>query len=331
MKYVKRYFSVLKHAGAAFIDDNGIKLSAALSYYTVFAIGPLIMIVLYVTGKVAGEAAVQGRLYGQIRGLLGSEAALQVQEIVQNLQKTQTGTLGAIIGVIVLILGATGIFTEIQDSINYIWSLKAKPKRGIVKLIRNRLLSFSLIISLGFLFLVSLLLNTLMDLLSDRLMELFPNTMYYVFYLVNLVIVLAVITLLFAVIFKVLPDGTIKWKDSFIGAFFTAILFSIGKTLIGLYLGNSSLGATYGAAASVIIILTWVYYTSIILYFGAEFTKVNALEYGKGIVPNNTAVFIVKQESKEITVRHKHPEANKPSEIAKEELPKQAQEARESK
>jgi membrane protein len=135
----------------------------------------------------------------------------------------------------------------------------------------------------------------------------------------NFAIVLVVITLLFAVIFKVLPDGKIKWKDSFIGAFFTAILFSIGKSLIGLYLGNSSMGATYGAAASVIIILTWVYYTSIILYFGAEFTKTYALQFGSGIIPSETAVFIIKQESKEIPTRRKHPDADKVSEIAKEE------------
>lgn len=321
MKFIKKYFSVLKGAASAFSDDNAMKLSAALSYYTIFSIGPLLFIVMYVTGQVYGQEAVQGKLYGQIRGLLGSEAALQVQTIIQNIQQNQTGTLGAIIGVVVLIIGATGIFTEIQDSINYIWSVKAKPKRGIIKLLRNRLLSFSLIISLGFLFLVSLLLNALMDLLNDRLTRLFPDTTVYIFYILNYVIVIAVITLLFSVIFRILPDGKIRWKDSFIGAFFTAILFSIGKWGIGLYLGNSSLGATYGAAASVVIILTWVYYTSIILYFGAEFTKVYALEYGGGIIPNQTAVFIVKQESKEIHGRNKHPEADKPSEIAKEEKP----------
>jgi membrane protein len=319
MKFIKKYFSVLKGGFKAFNEDNAVKLSAALSYYTIFSIGPLLMIVMFITGKVYGQAAVQGKLYGQIRGLLGSEAALQVQEIIQNIQKNQSGTLGAIIGVIVLIIGATGIFTEIQDSINYIWSLKAKPKRGLLKLLTNRLLSFSLVISLGFLFLVSLLLNAMLDLLNERLTRLFPDTMFYVFYIINLVVVLGVITLLFAVIFKVLPDGKIKWKDAFVGAFFTAILFIIGKTLIGLYLGQSSMGATYGGAAAVIIILTWVYYTSIILYFGAEFTKVHALEYGSGIIPNDTAVFIIKQEAKEIQLKHKHPEANKPSEIAKEE------------
>ena len=323
MKRIKKYWTVLKHAGAAFIEDNGVKLSAALSYYTIFSIGPLLFIVLLITGRVYGNDAVQGKLYGQIRGLLGSEAAKTVQEIIQNLAKTETGNIGAIVGSIVLIIGATGIFTEIQDSINYIWSVRAKPKRGIVKLLMNRLLSFSLIISLGFLFLVTLLLNALMDLMNERLTRIFPDTMYYVFYVLNFAVVIIVITLLFSVIFKVLPDAKIKWKDSFIGAFFTAILFSIGKTLIGLYLGNSSLGATYGAAASVIIILTWVYYTSIILYFGAEFTKVQALEYGGGIVPNDTAVFIIKQESKEIGTRYKHPEADKPSEIAFEENGKQ--------
>jgi membrane protein len=319
MKFIKKYFSVLKNAASAFSEDNAMKLAAALSYYTIFSIGPMLFIVMYITGKVYGQEAVQGKLYGQIRGLLGSEAALQVQTIIQNIQQNQTGTLGAIIGVVVLIIGATGIFTEIQDSINYIWSVKAKPKRGLLKLLRNRLLSFSLIISLGFLLLVSLLLNALMDLLHDRLTRLFPDTTVVIFYILNFLIVIAVITLLFGVIFKILPDGKIKWKDAFIGAFFTALLFSIGKWAIGLYLGNSSLGATYGAAASVVIILTWVYYTSIILYFGAEFTKVHALDYGGGIIPNETAVFIIKQESKEISVRHKHPEAAKPSEIAKEE------------
>ena len=302
IKFFRKFFHVLKDAGKAFSTDNGVKLSAALSYYTIFAIGPLLVIVLSLSGIFLGEAAVEGKLYGQIRGLIGSEAAMQVQEIIQNIQKTKNSTLGAIIGAIVLVIGATGIFAEIQDSINYIWSLKAKPKRGLVKLLINRLLSFSLIISLGFLLIVSLVANALMDILNERLTRYFPDTMVYVIYGVNVVMLLGVISLLFAVIFKVLPDGKIKWKDAFIGAFFTSILFLICKSVIGYYLGNSKLGATYGTAASVVIILTWVYYTSIILYFGAEFTKVYALEYGGGIVPNETAVFIIKQEAKELEI-----------------------------
>lgn len=293
---------MLKEAAKAFSGDNAVKLSAALSYYTIFAIGPLLVIVLSLSGIFLGEAAVEGKLYGQIRGLIGSDAAKQVQEIIQNIQKTNNSTIGAIIGGIVLVIGATGIFAEIQDSINYIWSLKAKPKRGFIKLLMNRLLSFSLIISLGFLLIVSLVANALMDILNERLTRFFPDTMVYVIYGLNIVLLLAVISLLFAIIFKVLPDGKIKWMDAFVGAFFTSILFLIGKSAIGYYLGNSKLGTTYGTAASIVIILTWVYYTSIILYFGAEFTKIYALEFGGGIVPNETAVFIIKQEAKELEI-----------------------------
>lgn len=302
IKFFGKFFYVLKEAAKAFSGDNAVKLSAALSYYTIFAIGPLLVIVLSLSGIFLGEAAVEGKLYGQIRGLIGSDAAKQVQEIIQNIQKTNNSTIGAIIGGIVLVIGATGIFAEIQDSINYIWSLKAKPKRGFIKLLMNRLLSFSLIISLGFLLIVSLVANALMDILNERLTRFFPDTMVYVIYGLNIVLLLAVISLLFAIIFKVLPDGKIKWMDAFVGAVFTSILFLIGKSAIGYYLGNSKLGTTYGTAASVVIILTWVYYTSIILYFGAEFTKVYALEFGGGIVPNETAVFIIKQEAKELEI-----------------------------
>jgi len=249
------------------------------------------------------QDAVRGRLYGQIKGLVGGQAAAQIQEIIQNIQSSHHGSLGTIIGTIILIIGATGIFTEIQDSINFIWSLRAKPKRGLIKLLLNRLLSFSLIVSLGFLLLVSLVASAIMDLLSDRLSRLFPHTTIYLFYILNHAMIFVIISILFAIIFKVLPDGKIKWKDAFVGSSFTAVLFLLGKAAIGYYIGSSSLGVTYGTAASIIIILTWVYYTSIILYFGAEFTKIYALEIGGGIVPNETAVFIIKSEAKEIEAK----------------------------
>jgi membrane protein len=300
MKFIKRYFHVLKEAASGFSQDNCAKLSAALSYYTIFAIGPLLIIIISLSAIFYGRDAVQGRLYGQLNGLIGSGAALQVQEIIKNSQHSHKGIVGTIIGTVFLVIGATGIFTEIQDSINFIWSLRAKPKRGIVKYFINRLLSFSLIVSLGFLLLVSLVVSALLDLLSDRLTNYFPHTTVYIFHVVNIVIIFVIISLLFAIIFKVLPDGKIKWKDAFIGASFTSILFIIGKAAIGFYLGRANLGATYGTAASVIIILTWVYYTSLILYFGAEFTKSYALEYGGGIIPDDTAVFIIKREAKEI-------------------------------
>jgi membrane protein len=300
MKSLKKFFGLIKGTASAFSQDNCIKLSASLSYYTIFAIGPLLIIIISLSAIFYGREAVQGKLYGQISGLIGSEAAIQVQEIIKKSQHANKSFIGTIIGTVVLIIGATGIFTEIQDSINYIWSLRAKPKRGIIKYLINRLLSFSLIMSLGFLLLVTLVVNALMDLLSDRLTLHFPHTTIYLFYVLNLIIIFIIISVLFAIIFKVLPDGKIKWKDAFTGAAFTAVLFIIGKAGIGYYLGRSNLGATYGTAASVIIILAWVYYTSIILYFGAEFTKVYALEHGGGIVPNDTAVFIIKREAKEI-------------------------------
>lgn len=300
MKFIKKYFHVLKDAAGGFSQDNCAKLSAALSYYTIFAIGPLLVIVISLSAIFFGRDAVTGKLYGQIKGLIGSDAALQVQDIIKNIQHTNKGFIGTIVGTVILIIGATGIFTEIQDSINFIWSLRAKPKRGIVKYLTNRLLSFSLIVSLGFLLIVSLVVSTVLDLLSDRLTRFFPHSTVYIFYVVNWAIIFSIISLLFAIIFKVLPDGKIKWKDAFVGASFTSILFIIGKAAIGFYLGRSNLGATYGTAASVIIILTWVYYTSLILYFGAEFTKAYALEYGGGIIPDETAVFIIKHEAKEI-------------------------------
>jgi membrane protein len=243
---------------------------------------------------------VQGKVYQQIKGLVGDGAALQIQDIIQNIEQSQLSTSGAILGVIVLLVGATGVFTEIQESINFIWSIKAKPKKGLVKVLVNRLISFSLIISIGFLLLVSLIINALVELLQDRLTALFDDASVYIFLGINYGILLLVITTLFAIIFRVLPDATIHWKDAIVGAVFTTGLFLIGKFLIGFYLSISSIGITYGTAASIVLILLWVYYTSIILYFGAEFTKVYALRHGSGIQPDKTAVFIVKQEAHEL-------------------------------
>lgn len=300
MKAIKKWLTLFKKAFGEFFKDNAMKLSASLSYYTVFSIGPMLIVIISFAGIFLGREAVQGELYEEIKGLIGNEAALQIQNIVISIQKNDKSITGAIVGGIILLFGATSVFSEIQDSINYIWSIRAKPKKGWLKLILNRLLSFSLVLSCGFILLVSLILNALVELLNKRLQAYFPGITVVVFYIINLVIIFIVITVLFAIIFKVLPDAKIRWKDALIGASFTAILFMIGKFLIGLYLGNSNLGLTYGTAASVIIILLWVYYSSIILYFGAEFTKVYAINSGAGIVPNSTAVFIIKRESKEV-------------------------------
>lgn len=300
MKRVRRVLTLLKNTTLAFLDDNAFKLSASLSYYTIFALGPLLIIVISLSAIVYGRDVVEGRLYEQLSDLIGGDAALQIQNILSNAQHTHATTLGAVIGFVILFIGATGVFTEIQGSINFIWSVRAKPKKSWLRYLLNRLLSFSLVVGLGFVLLVSLIINALLNLLSETLTKKFPHFPVGLFNLTNSLIILTVITCLFAVIYKVLPDAIISWKDAWIGSIFTAMLFLLGKFLIGYYLGKSNLGVTYGAAASVVILLAWVYYSSLILYFGAEFTKIYALHSGEGIKPKQTAVFIIKRETKEI-------------------------------
>jgi membrane protein len=304
MKRIRTVFTLLKNTTISFSDDNAFKLSASLSYYTIFALGPVLIIIISLSAIVYGRDVVEGKLLEQLSDLIGPDAALQIQNILINAQQTHATTLGAIIGFILLFIGATGVFTEIQGSINFIWSVRAKPKKEWLRYLLNRLLSFSLVVGLGFVLLVSLIINALLTLLSTKLTEKFPHFPVGLFNLTNYFIILAVITSLFAIIYKVLPDAIISWKDAWIGSIFTAALFLLGKFLIGYYLGKSNLGVSYGAAASVVIILAWVYYSSLILYFGAEFTKAYALHSGEGIRPKKTAVFIIKREMKEIPPSH---------------------------
>jgi membrane protein len=297
---IKIFFSQLWNTSrktlSEFIDDNAVKLSASLSYYTIFSISPLLIIVISLSGIFFGREAVQGEIYGEIQGLVGPSVALQIQDLIKHVQFSKDTFFATTVSIITLIIGSTGVFTEIQDSINYIWGLKAKPKRGWLKWIINRLLSFSLIVTMSFLLLVTLVISALLDVFSARLQNYFEQFTVEVFYVINLMLVFVVITLLFTVIFNVLPDGKLSIRDSLKGAAFTAILFMIGKFAIGAYLGNTKVTSLYGGTGSVILILLWVYYSSIILYFGAEFTKVYARLYGKSIVPNDYAVAIIKKE-----------------------------------
>jgi membrane protein len=285
---------LLKTTFLEFNEDNAIKLSAALSYYTIFALPPLLIIIITICGFFFGEEAVTGQLYGQINRLVGHDAAIQIQEAIKNVQLSDSNVFVTVFGVLMLLIGASGVFAEIQSSINFIWGLRAKPDKGFKKFIQNRVMSFSMIVTVGFLMLVSLMMNATLDVLNDQLELYLPQSTVYLFYVINLIIVLVSITLLFALIFRTLPDGVIKWKDAFIGAGCTAVLFMIGKFAIGFYLGNSTIASVYGAAGSVIIILVWVYYSAIILYFGAEFTKVYATSYGGKIAPNEYSVEIKK-------------------------------------
>jgi membrane protein len=277
MKKIKYFFQVVKKSFQLFNEFNGLKLSAALSYYTVFSIGPLLVIIISLAGIFFGKKAVEGKVYGQISQLSGSDTALQIQQIISNIQKNHHSVAGAIIGFVILLAGASGVFSEIQDSLNLMWSgsykKNIKQKTGILVFIKQRLWSFSLLGGMAFILMVSLIINSLIDLMSDRLKNYFPDYVITVFYVLNIIIILLIITGLFAMIFKILPNPPIRWKDAFMGAFFTALLFLIGKFIIGFYLGNSKIGVTYGTAASVIIIMLWVYYSSIILYFGAAYTQ----------------------------------------------------------
>ena len=300
MKVVKKAWKILYQAWDSFVEDGCMKFAASLSYYTIFAVAPLLIILISLVGAIFGRDAVEGRVYEQIQMVVGSEAALQIQSIIANLQKTQNTTIGTIIGALVLFVGATGVFTEIQGSINFIWSVRAKPKKGWLKYIINRLLSFVLVLALGFLLLLSQIASALLSVLDHELVRHFPNYTVYLINTINVIVMLVSLTGLFMVIYKVLPDAIISWRDALVGALFTTLLFLGGRYLISLYLGKSNLDVTYGTAASIIIILTWVYYSSIILYFGAEFTKAFALESGHGIRTKSTAVFIVKREEKEI-------------------------------
>ncbi len=289
-------WQLIKDSFLEFIDDKGIKLSAALAYYTIFSIPPLIIILTNITGYFYGADAIEGHVFGQLNGLIGNDAALKIQEAIKNTVIDKNSWWATTISVVALLLGATGVFVEIQDSINIIWGLKAKPKKGLIKLLINRVISFSMILSIGFILLVSLVLNALLDIFNEQLQKLFPEIAYYAFYGINIALILFVITVLFSVIFKVLPDARIKWKSVYWGSFFTAVLFLLGKLAIGFYLGTSDIGSTYGAAGSVIVILVWVYYSAIILFYGAEFTQVYAQRYGTAIQPNDYAVFVVNNE-----------------------------------
>lgn len=297
---VRQYFRLLKEAFREFGADNVVKLSASLAYYTVFAIGPLLLVLISLAGVFVQQETITGSLNDQITSLVGKEGAQTVMDIISRLREQNTAARFGFIGAGILAFGATTVFADIQDSINYIWSIKAKPKKGWLKFLTNRLLSFSLIVGIGFLMVVALFINTLTDLLTDRLQTFFQSDMVFLFKIVNYAILYVIITFLFATVYKVLPDARIGMRDALVGAGFTGILFLIGKFAIGFYLASSNMANTYGAAASIIIILSWVYYSAIILYFGAEFTKVYALSLGNGIKPNDTAVFIVKREVKEM-------------------------------
>jgi len=295
---LKNIFNFLKEVMDNFIDDRVLKYSASLSYYTVFSIAPILIIIISIAGIFFGRDAVQGQIAGQISGLVGPEAATQIQSMIGNTHRSGNNLFASILSACILIIGATSIFNEIQDSINSIWGLKSKPKRGLLKMVINRLISFSLIISLGFIAMVSLLLDAAIKIVSDYMGRI-PGAGIYFVQTLNYLLNFVVISFMFSVIFKVLPDAKIKWRDVIKGAILTAILFIIGREVISFYVAKNNFTSIYGAAASIVIILVWVYYTAVILYFGAEFTKVYSINYGSRILPNDYAVWVTVKEEEQ--------------------------------
>jgi membrane protein len=279
MGRLKTVLSVVKEAFADWKDDNAPRLGAALAYYTVFSLAPLLVIAIAVAGLAFGHEAAQGRIVAEMQGLVGKAGAEAVQGMLESARKPSSSVWAAILGTITLILGAGGAFTELRGALNVVWEAPPKPGGGIWGAIRDRLLSFAMVLVLGFLLLVSLAMSAGLAAIHGFSVGLWPGAKVLL-EIVNAVFSFAVVTVLFAAIFKLLPDTKIAWRDVWAGAATTAGLFTVGKTLIGLYLGKSSIASAYGAAASLAIILAWVYYAAQILFFGAELTQVYAHRHG---------------------------------------------------
>jgi membrane protein len=292
----KDIWAMTKSTVGQFMENNSFRLAAALAYNTIFSLPPLLLIIIATAGRIWGEEAISGQLDTQLAGLLGAEAANEIQKMIKNATLTGTGGIASAVGIAMLILTATTFFVTLQDSLNSIWNIKVRPENSFIKLARDRFLSFGLILSIGLLMLISLLISAVLSFFTDYLTQMFPTIAVIFINLLDLAVSLGFITLLFALIYKYLPDAIIRWKDVWVGSFLTALLFVIGKFGIGWYIGNSEIGSAYGAAGSVIIILVWIYYSSLIVFFGSEFTQQYACTFGEKIRPKSNAVEVALRE-----------------------------------
>jgi membrane protein len=287
----KTIFRLLKETFKEWNEDKASRLAAALAYYTIFSLAPLLIIVIAIAGAFLGEEAARGEIVHQIQGLVGSDGAEVLETAIAgaNQPGSDAGIIASVISIGVLIFGASGVFTQLQESLNTIWEVAPKPGLNIKTLAQQRFLSFGMVLVIAFLLLVSLVISAVLAALNAYMSNLLPG-IDFVWSIVNFAISFGVISFLFAMIYKFLPDAKIAWSDVAIGAVITSLLFNVGKVLIGLYLGNNSFGSTYGAAGSLVVVLAWVYYSAQILFFGAEFTQVYARRYGSKIVPSDHAI-----------------------------------------
>lgn len=290
----KQTWRLLKATFAEWKEDKSSRLAAALAYYTVFSLAPLLMIVIVVASFIFGDDS-KTVVIDQFQSLVGRQGAETIQTAIENTSKSQGGsTLASIFSIVALLFGASGVFTQLQGALNTVWEVEAKPGKGLWGFLRQRFLSFGMIIGICFILMVSLVVSAGLAGLNAYINSLAPG-LGIIGQILNLAISFGVFTLLFAMIYKLLPDVKIAWKDVWVGSGITALLFAIGKLALGVYIGNSSVGSSYGAAGSVIVLLVWVYYSAQILFFGAEFTQVYARKYGSQIVPDQHAIPVTEE------------------------------------
>ena len=285
---LSKAWQLLKRTFYKWNADHAPALGAALSYYTVFSLAPLLMIVIAIAGLVFGQEAAQGQIIGQIQGLVGEESAKAIQSMIEEARKPAAGVLATVIATVMLLFGATGVFAQLQESLNIIWKVEQKAGQGMWKMLKDRFISLLAVLGTGFLLLISLVISAGLSAVGATMAHVLPGP-EFVLQILNFLVSFAVVTLLFAMIYKLLPDKPVRWSDVWIGASITSLLFTIGKFFIGLYLGKSDVGVAYGAAGSLVVILIWVYYASQIFLFGAEFTAVYAESRGPQLAPTPPA------------------------------------------
>jgi membrane protein len=301
---IRRIWQLLKITFSQWRQDQASLMAAALAYYTVFSLAPLLIIVIAIAGTVFGEQAAKGELVMQMQGLIGKDGAQLIQTAIENASQLDPsqGPIPTLINISLLLSGASVIFGQLQKSLNRIWNVEPKPGHSILDFLRQRFLSFSMVLVIAFLLLVSLVISTILVILGNYLRDLVPG-FTYLWQLLNFLVSFGIVTLLFAMMFKILPDAKIDWKDVWMGAALTALLFDIGKFLLGFYLGKTSLASAYGAAGSLVIILTWVFYSAQILFLGAEFTQVYVRSGGKEIAPADYAMRVPKPSCEEVGLK----------------------------
>lgn len=317
------FWSVLKQTVAEWQRDKVSRLAAALAYYTTFSLAPVLVIVIAVASFLFEQSTVQTRIIEQLQGLLGENAAGLIQEMLTSRTQTNDGFWATVISVVLLVVGASGLFIQLQDALDTVWNVVPRKEGGVWGLLRDRLLSFGMVLVIGFLLLVSLMLSAGLSAVSGMVGDVLLGW-DGIWQIANAALSFGVITLLFALIYKVLPDVTVSWSDVWVGAAMTSLLFTVGKFAIGLYLGNSSVASAYGAAGSFVVLLLWIYYSAQILLFGAEFTQVYANRFGSNIRPDDHATYAPDADATEEGDKN----GNKPKPRSPNNLPKTRSEYR---